>query len=240
MLSRSTRQVAHALLTRPPLIRGPKSPSPFDLNVLGTPPAFILSQDQTLDKWYLNLRRELKSIRRVLLLSLLFYLLLKELYEIVFHTQFKYFSLLLVLCTFSSVVQFSRTAATRFFGLHRPLARGGLSFYHNFRDLSIPFLKLFSFFSKSFSSSSLFAGSFRPQLSKRSTIIPKLWRKVNTFFESFFSLGLPRVLPNLWTRFLCIMHKKLDKSHLLRKSHLIFDLIYVIITPLYACIVKWI
>ena len=49
LLSPSERQVAHALLTRPPLIKGPKSLSPFDLNVLGTPPAFILSQDQTLD-----------------------------------------------------------------------------------------------------------------------------------------------------------------------------------------------
>ena len=48
MLSRFVRQVAHALLTRPPLIRGPKPSSPFDLNVLSTPPAFILSQDQTL------------------------------------------------------------------------------------------------------------------------------------------------------------------------------------------------
>ena len=57
LLSPKQRQVAHALLTRPPLIRGPKSPSPFDLNVLGTPPAFILSQDQTLDKWYLKSRR---------------------------------------------------------------------------------------------------------------------------------------------------------------------------------------
>ena len=27
----------------------------FDLHVLGTPPAFILSQDQTLNKWYLNI-----------------------------------------------------------------------------------------------------------------------------------------------------------------------------------------
>ena len=47
-LSRFERQVAHALLTRPPLIREPKLSSPFDLNVLCTPPAFILSQDQTL------------------------------------------------------------------------------------------------------------------------------------------------------------------------------------------------
>ncbi|MDR9894788.1 hypothetical protein G7B40_009445, partial [Aetokthonos hydrillicola Thurmond2011] len=35
---------SHALLTRPPLT--PKGP--FDLHVLSIPPAFILSQDQTL------------------------------------------------------------------------------------------------------------------------------------------------------------------------------------------------
>ena len=29
--------------------------SPFDLHVLGTPPAFVLSQDQTLNIWYLHL-----------------------------------------------------------------------------------------------------------------------------------------------------------------------------------------
>ncbi len=54
-LSPSERQVAHALLTRPPL-RYPRfitevlhqRISPFDLHVLGTPPAFVLSQDQTL------------------------------------------------------------------------------------------------------------------------------------------------------------------------------------------------
>ena len=47
-------QVAHALLTRPPLSH-PRSltevsklGASFDLNVLSTPPAFILSQDQTL------------------------------------------------------------------------------------------------------------------------------------------------------------------------------------------------
>ncbi len=50
LLSPGMGQVAHALLTRPPL--GFASPGfrkpPFDLHVLGTPPAFILSQDQTL------------------------------------------------------------------------------------------------------------------------------------------------------------------------------------------------
>ena len=54
-LSPSERQVAHALLTRPPLSYVVRSEelrdiTPFDLHVLGTPPAFVLSQDQTLYK----------------------------------------------------------------------------------------------------------------------------------------------------------------------------------------------
>ena len=49
LLSPSQGQVTHALLTRPPLTFKVQAPiSPFDLHVLGTPPAFILSQDQTL------------------------------------------------------------------------------------------------------------------------------------------------------------------------------------------------
>ena len=49
-LSPSRRQVAHALLTRPPLRHAQIAPRmpPLDLHVLGTPPAFVLSQDQTL------------------------------------------------------------------------------------------------------------------------------------------------------------------------------------------------
>ena len=63
LLSPSVRQVTHALLTRPPLSKPRKSSSklpsiqrfaPFDLHVLGTPPAFVLSQDQTLKKLYLK------------------------------------------------------------------------------------------------------------------------------------------------------------------------------------------
>ena len=57
LLSPCIRQVAHALLTRPPLeydfFHSASSSSdvlsPFDLHVLSTPPAFILSQDQTLN-----------------------------------------------------------------------------------------------------------------------------------------------------------------------------------------------
>jgi hypothetical protein len=40
----SLRQVTHVLLTRPPL----GVYTSLDLHVLGTPPAFVLSQDQTL------------------------------------------------------------------------------------------------------------------------------------------------------------------------------------------------
>ena len=54
LLSPTEGQVAHALLTRPPLSlkvvtpKGSNQQTPFDLHVLGTPPAFVLSQDQTL------------------------------------------------------------------------------------------------------------------------------------------------------------------------------------------------
>ena len=56
MLSPSKGQVTHALLTRPPLSSSifiPKESNErfsLDLHVLGTPPAFVLSQDQTLEK----------------------------------------------------------------------------------------------------------------------------------------------------------------------------------------------
>ena len=46
-LSPSGGQVLHALLSRSPLA-SPRRGVPFDLHVLGAPPAFILSQDRTL------------------------------------------------------------------------------------------------------------------------------------------------------------------------------------------------
>src|SRR6478672_3617380 len=49
-LSQTVRQVTHVLLTRPPLTSRASSLRPLDLHVLGTPPAFVLSQDQTLNK----------------------------------------------------------------------------------------------------------------------------------------------------------------------------------------------
>jgi hypothetical protein len=47
-LSRSPRWVTHVLLTRPPLTVRVSPDGSLDLHVLGTPPAFALSQDQTL------------------------------------------------------------------------------------------------------------------------------------------------------------------------------------------------
>ena len=52
-LSRSTGQITHVLLTRSPLEHPHQKMMrafPFDLHVLSTPPAFVLSQDQTLQK----------------------------------------------------------------------------------------------------------------------------------------------------------------------------------------------
>ena len=59
VLSPSDGQVTHVLLTRSPLFflsmeQAPVKEKAFDLHVLGTPPAFVLSQDQTLIMICLN------------------------------------------------------------------------------------------------------------------------------------------------------------------------------------------
>ena len=62
-------QVTHALLTRPPLSFisfVPKNSiykTPFDLHVLGMPPAFVLSQDQTLHNIFEFLAHSLTCLR---------------------------------------------------------------------------------------------------------------------------------------------------------------------------------
>ncbi len=50
LLFPSKGQVSYILLTHPPLIHLASKISSFDLHVLSTPPAFTLSQDQTLHK----------------------------------------------------------------------------------------------------------------------------------------------------------------------------------------------
>ena len=68
-VSPTSRQVNHVLLTRSPLYSG-LLPFAHDLHVLGTPPAFTLSQDQTLQKKFetcLNARPEGLAQKCVLL-----------------------------------------------------------------------------------------------------------------------------------------------------------------------------
>ena len=104
------RQVAHALLTRPPLsyLRASSPVTPFDLNVLCTPPAFILSQDQTLELIVLkSLFRVFQSFRAFFLASFTFCLssiLFQNLTRFLSHYTFFRFVLLQ-----SLVVQFSMT-----------------------------------------------------------------------------------------------------------------------------------
>ena len=57
-LSQCRGQVSYVFLTRAPLT--PKGP--FDLHVLGTPPAFILSQDQTLHEFVCRFRHSLERL----------------------------------------------------------------------------------------------------------------------------------------------------------------------------------
>ena len=104
MLSPTQGQVAHALLTRPPLI--PPKGSPFDLNVLCTPPAFILSQDQTLEQIVYSLSSDSRYLIRAIYSS--FLLLFRVVFSLGFFDRF-FFALAFLLCTFffcCSIVKF--------------------------------------------------------------------------------------------------------------------------------------
>ena len=62
-LSQSSGQVTHVLLTRSRLCLGPKPDSSLHLHVLSTPPAFVLSQDQTLREELLNVELSMHHTR---------------------------------------------------------------------------------------------------------------------------------------------------------------------------------
>ena len=71
LLSPTPGQVIHVLLTRSPLGTSKFHPktsferTPFDLHVLGAPPAFVLSQDQTLYKMVSKRQKAFKSILQI-------------------------------------------------------------------------------------------------------------------------------------------------------------------------------
>ena len=123
------------LLTRYSPVRhwsGAEAPSPFDLNVLCTPPAFILSQDQTLECLYYILHSQV-----TIFLSELFYLSFFYFLEYIYSLTRSVFSHLLMLCTSLFVVQFSMTVC-------RP--SGQLDYYTTINsDLSTLFFNFFSF-----------------------------------------------------------------------------------------------
>jgi hypothetical protein len=62
-LSRSPRWVTHVLLTRPPLTVRVSPNGSLDLHVLGTPPAFALSQDQTLQFDFEHITAQSSALR---------------------------------------------------------------------------------------------------------------------------------------------------------------------------------
>ena len=140
-LSPCERQVAHALLTRPPLeyLGASSSMSPLDLHVLGTPPAFVLSQDQTLA----------------------FDSVLNPEVSFKFKTHFRIdclFSMRLVKIASRVLldsVSFSRIIAAFSVPLSRCLARGDLMYYTRLDD---PCQHLFSLFPFSFCSFSATSG----------------------------------------------------------------------------------
>ena len=115
-------KVAHALLTRPPLkqLVASYSLSPLDLHVLGTPPAFVLSQDQTLSFNPLSLNRVSSTKFHSFGITVLFALLL---FCIVFKVR-----------TGLALPLFER------------LAQPALSVYYFFARPSRGFLKVFAVF----------------------------------------------------------------------------------------------
>ena len=169
LLSPSERQVAHALLTRPPLSQSrlrriSVCSASFDLHVLGTPPAFILSQDQTLNILYLSgTFVPIKSIEAFQLSkeSFVFSDFLKEPFSGAYlHKLFLHCSIFKV----HSLAPF----------------RDSLIILARFRKLVKRFLKFFEFL---FTISCQFLGS----PSRRFANIPPELPFVNTFFDFFGS-----------------------------------------------------
>ena len=139
MVSPTQGQVAHALLTRPPL----GIATSFDLNVLCTPPAFILSQDQTLEQIVSQVLRLKTFFPSSLWLVLLVLSMCPASLQDISFKEFPRFShSLFSLVLLSPVVQFSMINFTAF--LRQPCYYSTLSplCQHLFGN----FIDIFSYF----------------------------------------------------------------------------------------------
>ena len=126
-VSRGYPSVRGRLPTRySPVRRSPYSRSieislkyfPLDLHVLGTPPAFILSQDQTLCKWYLRTLRFLNQVHPFMDYAFAFCLISQA---------FLFFRIILFWnCLYFRTMKFSRFRSA-FYGAARALPVGGAS-----------------------------------------------------------------------------------------------------------------
>ena len=142
LLSPCMRQVTHALLTRPPLShkfvtpKGSWISASFDLHVLSTPPAFILSQDQTLMfKFVIADVRFSVSEKSTVLKEPIFWLVVRQIFKIClnkFIRIFQGFSLFNFQCS-SFKLLLSLLSAT------------ALLYYHNQNQLSTTFFDFFLF-----------------------------------------------------------------------------------------------
>ena len=132
----SVGQVTHVLLTRPPLASSPKELRSFDLHVLGAPPAFVLSQDQTLWTCYIFCP-PLKMKNEPNISKFVFPKLLK-----VSLTLLYFWNLLKWIQGFNS-----SCSSRMLFNFQGPischLSVTALSLYHPLPSLSIPFSTLF-------------------------------------------------------------------------------------------------
>ena len=170
--------------------------------MLGAPPAFVLSQDQTLYKWYLSLKSVKSLFAQHAIACVLCELLCLELFNVFFQheNRFRY--------KFFDIVQFSRSCSASAKWLTTWL------FYHRSDFLSSSFFRSFSRFGSlrriwSALCFSALAGTFGRLLvlfvllpagtqksffclsAWRSSIIPYAGPDVNTFlqvFSGFFAL----------------------------------------------------
>ena len=159
----------------------------LDLHVLGTPPAFILSQDQTLKLWYLIVFRRLNlTHKRTSCVSLLLFLFFKEIVRWLSNIVWtSYQSLLIVFCTLNLmrtealieknlIFSFDSISTLCSFQCSRSTWRGTLLYYQTQVHLSTTFFK---FFKTIFELGAVVSDSFY--------ILPNLSFFVNYFFHLF-------------------------------------------------------